>query len=165
MTLGPLDLDLHGPAAIVLTRDAFVESFSSSDRFDAELGADGSGVVEQLKRRLAADPTTVWGAVEDGRLVGLLVLGRFEETPPVGHLVLIAVGPEARGTGLADRLLALGEATLARSGFDRARLRVAARNKRALRFYRRHGWTDVGEYPVVPGLRVFERPLHEDVSG
>jgi ribosomal protein S18 acetylase RimI-like enzyme len=164
VTLGPLDLDLHGPAAIALTREAFVESFGSSERFDAELGVDGSGVVEQLKQRLAADPTRVWGATEDGRLVGLLVLGRFEETPPVGHLILIAVVPEARGTGLADRLLVLGEETLARSGYGRARLRVAARNTRALRFYRRHGWTDAGE-SSVPGLRVFERPLHEDVSG
>jgi hypothetical protein len=49
VTLGPLDLDLHGPAAIALTREAFVESFGSTERFDAELGADGSGVVPGLR--------------------------------------------------------------------------------------------------------------------
>ena len=58
----------------------------------------------------------------------------------------------------------LGQETLARSGFGRARLRVAARNARALRFYQRHGWTDVGESPALPGLRVFERQLLSEVS-
>jgi hypothetical protein len=47
--LGPLDIDQHGLAAIALTREAFVESFGSSDRFDAELGADGSGAVPGLR--------------------------------------------------------------------------------------------------------------------
>lgn len=164
MRIAPLDLDRHGPAAIALAREAFVESFGSTERFDAEAGADGSGLVQQLRRRQTADPTTVWGATEDGRLVGLLVLGRFEEIPPVGHLALIAVAPEGRGSGLADQLLVLAQETLARSGFDRARLRVAARNARALRFYQRHGWADVGESPLLPGLRVFERALPGPVS-
>ena len=74
------------------------------------------------------------------------------------------MAPEGRGSGLADQLLVLAQETLARSGFDRARLRVAARNARALRFYQRHGWADVGESPLLPGLRVFERALPGPVS-
>jgi GNAT superfamily N-acetyltransferase len=73
--------------------------------------------------------------------------------------VLIAVVPGAMGTRLASLLLSHAVATLTRAGFTRARLRAGGRNRRAVRFYLREGWTDVGEHPTVEGLRVFERAL------
>jgi GNAT superfamily N-acetyltransferase len=51
------------------------------------------------------------------------------------------VAPAARGTGLAARLLADGEARLRLSGVSLARLYCIEGNARAVRFYRKHGWT------------------------
>ena len=54
------------------------------------------------------------------------------------------VAPEARGTGLAEALLADGEARLAASGIREAHLLCLPENRRAVSFYERMGWTDHG---------------------
>ncbi len=159
MSILPLDLAAHGPAVIALARMAFVESFGSLERFEAQHGPDGTGVLTELSGRQARHPWALWGAVEDGVLRGLLVLGSLDERPPIGHVVIISVVPEARGTGLGSALLAHAARTLAAAGFVRARLRAGERNRRALRFYLREGWSDVGPHPAVPGMRVLERAL------
>jgi len=159
VNIAPLDIDRHGAAAIALARDAFVESFGSAERFERENGADGERLVGILRERQRTDPRWVMGAEEQGRLAGLLVLGALPGPPPRGHLMLLAVEPAARGTGLATRLLALAVETLRSGGWDRARLHVTERNARALRFYLREGWTDEGEHPAVPGVRILERAL------
>jgi ribosomal protein S18 acetylase RimI-like enzyme len=157
--IGPLDLHRHAGAAIALAREAFVESFGSSERFEREQGAEGERLVPFLQERQRTEPRWVVGAEEDGRLVGLLVLGAMPGPPPRGHLVLLAVEPAARGGGLAQQLLALAVETLCSGGWDRARLHVTERNARAMRFYLREGWTDQGEHPDVGGVRILERPL------
>jgi ribosomal protein S18 acetylase RimI-like enzyme len=58
----------------------------------------------------------------------------------------IYVDASARGTGVANALLAHGE-TVIRARFDRAWLAVVAGNARARRFYERNGWSDTG--PIV----------------
>ena len=158
MKIGPLDIDRHEAAAVALARDAFVESFGSSERFEREHGVNGERLAPFLRARQQRDPRWVSGAEENGRLVGLLVLGEHAGPPPCGHLMLLSVEPGVRGSGLASQLLALGVETLRSHGWDRARLHVTVRNARAVRFYLREGWTDAGE-SSVPGVRIFEREL------
>ncbi|NDV01775.1 GNAT family N-acetyltransferase [Pseudoroseicyclus tamaricis] len=57
------------------------------------------------------------------------------------------VSPAARGTGLASELLHDGEARLAATGVQEARLLCMAENTRAARFYGREGWRDAGTAP------------------
>jgi len=54
------------------------------------------------------------------------------------------IARDARGSGLAPRLLAEGEAMLAARGIDEAFLWCAVGNGRAYRFYLREGWRDGG---------------------
>jgi GNAT superfamily N-acetyltransferase len=55
------------------------------------------------------------------------------------------VAPDARGAGVADRLLGQGERCVAER-FGRAWLAVIAPNARARRFYARNGWSDAGPF-------------------
>ena len=68
-----------------------------------------------------------------GRPLGLCVASGDE-------IDQLYVTPVARGTGLAARLLADGEARLAASGVRVGRIACAIGNDRALRFYEKHGW-------------------------
>jgi GNAT superfamily N-acetyltransferase len=65
-----------------------------------------------------------------------------------GWLEAMYVRPAAWGTGLADRLHAAAVEELARRG-DSARLWVLEGNRRARRFYERHGWVPDGTSRVV----------------
>ena len=56
------------------------------------------------------------------------------------------VAPAARGSGLAARLLADGEARLAANGITRAHLLCVIENTRAAAFYARQGWQNMGVF-------------------
>ncbi len=56
----------------------------------------------------------------------------------------IFVAREARGTGLAQALLADGEARLAANGVRRAHLLCVIENTRAVHFYEAQGWENTG---------------------
>ncbi|MFB6103522.1 MAG: N-acetyltransferase family protein [Halobacteriaceae archaeon] len=62
----------------------------------------------------------------------------------------IYVSPDHRGTGVADDLLeaALGVVAEQSLPMDRIVLDVAPENERARRFYRRHGFTELGDLVV-----------------
>lgn len=87
------------------------------------------------------------------RLVGLLpetrVVGRVGE--PLGFCILkddelyqLYVSAEARGTGVANALIADAESRLASNGFETAWLACAIGNERAARFYEKCGWQRTG---------------------
>jgi len=79
--------------------------------------------------------TTV--AEVDGRVVGFVtVLG--------DELEQVYVAADARGTGVAGRLMEHGEHVVA-AEHEVAWLAVASGNARARRFYERTGWHDTGE--------------------
>lgn len=65
------------------------------------------------------------------------------------ELFQLFVHREARGTGVAQALMADGEARLAEAGVVTAWLACAIGNHRAARFYEKCGWAMVGVYPNV----------------
>lgn len=77
------------------------------------------------------------------------------------ELYQLFVAPEARGSGLASRLLADGESRLAARGVGMARLDVGLGNHRAARFYIREGWEETGtlEAEVDSSAGPFRLPL------
>ncbi len=76
-------------------------------------------------------------AEAEGRILGFSVI----EGNEIDQLFVAA---EARGTGLANALLAATEAELVRRGIRDAAIQCSAGNDRAHRFYARAGWRDSG---------------------
>ncbi len=75
-------------------------------------------------------------------------LGFAAVTPPWLHGLYVL--PEAWGTGVADRLHERAVEALRAAGTETARLWVLAENRRARRFYERHGWYPDGSTRDVP---------------
>lgn len=95
----------------------------------------------------------------DGELLGfVMVVGDEVEQ--------VFVAPAARGTGLADVLLAEAERQVAAGGHEVAWLAVVAGNARARRFYERCGWRDEGDLPyeVTAGGETFVSPCRRYVK-
>ncbi|QSR31581.1 GNAT family N-acetyltransferase [Nocardioides sp. S5] len=96
---------------------------------------------------------------EDGALLGfVMVVGDEVEQ--------VFVAAAARGTGLADVLLAEAERQVATSGHELAWLAVVAGNAWARRFYERCGWRDQGDLPyeVTAGGETFVSPCRRYVK-
>ncbi|GAA1069418.1 GNAT family N-acetyltransferase [Mycobacterium cookii] len=104
-----------------------------------------------------ADTTVAVSA--DGELLGfVMVVGDEVEQ--------VFVGRGARGTGLAEVLLAEAERQVAAGGHEVAWLAVVTGNARARRFYERCGWRDEGDLPyeVTAGGETFLSPCRRYVK-
>lgn len=92
-------------------------------------------LLEHLAAALDAGQTIRVAVVETGDVVGFVLID-----PATGWLDQIAVGPNVRGAGIADALLAAArEISPERIGLD-----VNADNPRAVAFYLREGFVEVG---------------------
>ena len=96
---------------------------------------------------------------EDGGLLGFVMVVDDE-------VEQVFVAREARGTGVADVLLAEAERRVSAAGHDEAWLAVVAGNARARRFYEKLGWRDTGDLPyeVVAGGATYVSPCRRYVK-
>jgi GNAT superfamily N-acetyltransferase len=76
-------------------------------------------------------------AARDGTILGFHILKADE-------VYQFYVAPDARGTGLAARLMRDAENRLRATGVTRAWLACTVGNTRAARFYEKSGWTCIG---------------------
>ncbi|WP_210495657.1 GNAT family N-acetyltransferase [Patulibacter sp. SYSU D01012] len=95
-----------------------------------------------------------------GAAVGCGGLRPLEEG--VAEIKRMYVDPLARGTGVADALLAALEAAATERGWTTLRLETGERQPDAMRFYARAGYAEIppfGPYVGAPFARCFERRL------
>ncbi|NPD06900.1 GNAT family N-acetyltransferase [Nocardioides sp. zg-1308] len=128
------------------------------------------------------------GRVPDGLTAARTLAAFHERTPPrvadttvaldeasglLGFVMVVDdeveqvfVGRAARGSGLAEQLLAEAERQVARAGHGEAWLAVVVGNARARRFYERCGWHDAGDLPyeVTAAGQTFVSPCRRYVK-
>ncbi|WP_448586445.1 N-acetyltransferase family protein [Thermaurantiacus sp.] len=94
----------------------------------------------------------------DGRLLGYVTLGHLDlPVAPSGRwwvLRQLYLEEEAKGTGLAQALMARALTEARARGVEELYLTVWIGNHRARRFYERHGFEEVGRYAFVVGSTV-----------
>jgi putative acetyltransferase len=100
---------------------------------------DFAGRVDWLRARWRNElvpSATIRIAEQNGRMVGFVTVD-----PQTGYLDQIVVAPEVWGTDVATVLMAEAR-RISPAGLE---LKVNADNARAIRFYEKHGFVDVGE--------------------
>ena len=136
-----------GPADYDALRELRLESLRRHPGFfAADPQQEAAMPKEEWLRRLAS--AVSFGGFVEGKLSGLLVFSRSTR-PKLAHtgdLGAMYVRDEARGSGLADALM---NAVIdhAATVVEQIRLTVNAENARAIRFYERHGFRQIGRIP------------------
>lgn len=152
----PIDLSHHTAVCIQFAEDMQVYNFGSAAQFH---GSDGKGAeryIERLRAQLSADPESGLHVWQDSEIVGQLILGRFIDLS-IGYISVFYVIPAERGRQVANVMEAYAADWFRKRGFASARLSVAPTNVRAMRFYRRHGWEDLGARADKPELHNMEK--------
>ena len=139
----PIDLDRHGDVFLTFVRDTHFCSFGTMDGFLDDNGQGEERFAERVRARLAEEPKSCLHVWKNGQIVGQLHLGRFID-PSIGYINLLYVAPEWRGAGIASLIEEYASAYFQSHGFRSARLSVAAHNLRAIRFYTKQGWKNLG---------------------
>ncbi len=109
-----------------------------------------------MRDKLSVDPGCclhVWCGDE---IVGQINLGRFID-PSVGYISVFYVAPVWRGSGVADAMEEFAAVWFKGRHFRSARLSVSPTNVRAVRFYIRRGWRDLGPRADKPELHNMEK--------
>jgi GNAT superfamily N-acetyltransferase len=109
----------------------------------------GTYSVAAFDAALARADTRVWVAERAGHLVGFaqITLGAAHEAAPAerpAELLRLYVQEPFTGAGLGTRLLAAAERLAGEAGADRLWLTPWVHNHRALAFYARRGYQDLG---------------------
>lgn len=109
------------------------------DGHDGHVPAELSAVrtAESFRSRTADRVAQTAVALLDGEVVGFVVTHDDE-------IEQVFVTRSARGSGVAQALMAEGLGCIAAAGHKQAWLVAAAGNARARRFYEREGWVDEG---------------------
>lgn len=107
---------------------------------------------EDWRERVSAPHLAFWLALQGERPVGTAGLW-VDDDLGGGVLIGMWVAPPERGGGAAERLVAEVGAEAERRGCARLVLHVDARNQRAIGFYARQGFHQVGEVSGVDGAR------------
>lgn len=110
---------------------------------------------EQFEAQLA-DPDYAFRVAEaDGQLMGYVKLGPnelpFDAPRGTYELHQLYLDEAAKGSGVADQLMAWAKDEARRRGFDHLSLSVYVDNHRARRFYDKRGFSEVGSYKFLVG--------------
>ena len=121
-----------------------LELLELSDAFHAELYPPEGNYLLSVDELRGA---TVVVARVDGKAIGM---GALVLKDGYAEIKRMFVRPEARGTGTADGILHLLEATARSAQVDALKLETGPLQPAALAFYERHGFTRIpafGDYP------------------
>jgi N-acetylglutamate synthase-like GNAT family acetyltransferase len=148
LTLRPAGPD-DVPAVAALVRAAFIGYVPRIGATPAPMSADHAAAVAAGHVRVAVD--------DAGAVVGVLVLVPFDD-----HLLVetIAVAPDAHGTGIGSRLLALADDVARDAGLAELRLYTNELMTENLAYYQRRGFVETHRASVHGFRRVFfSRPV------
>ena len=155
----PIDLEKNLDVAIRFREDAFICSFGIGDKFWQENGPKAERYVEWLKAKLDNDPYSAVHVWRSQQIIGQMELGSFKPEPSIGYINLYYIIPEFRGAGLSHVLDEYAVTYLRSKGHKKALLSVSPSNLRALRYYTRMGWVDIGVRPGLPEVNLMEKNL------
>lgn len=150
----PMDLEYRGERYLECYRDAWINAHGDLDGFS-------NIYLKIAKQRSAKNPLSVTEAFLGDKPIGLLELSIEQDAKEgAGCIAFYYIDEPYRGSGLAVQLL--GHATSIYRGLGRKtlRLRVADTNERAIAFYKKHGFHQVGhEEGSVGDLLVMEKNI------
>ena len=142
----PLEIRRTRPEDAEAAARAHTASAEAAYRGLAPPEPDGLGRRTAAWRQSLANPDVQsYVAVDDGRVIGVLNIGRGEDDPNVGVVRVLYVAPEWWASGAGQLLMDRAHTELARD-FDEAELTVLTANPRARRFYERNGWVEADTF-------------------
>lgn len=153
----PIDLSLHEDLCVQFAVDTHVESFGNADRFHETDSKRRQRYRDWLRERLNADPLAAVFVLLESEIIGQLTLGSWKSDPTVGYVNLYYLIPEWRGRGLSTQLEKYVESSMRQMGYRSARLSVSPTNLRALKFYEKNGWKNLGPRLGHPEVHYMEK--------
>jgi ribosomal-protein-alanine acetyltransferase len=118
-----------------------IRGISELSRDAIEFGLPWTWTPRRVAKSIAESSTNVVVVRQGGSLAGFAIMEYGEEE---AHVLLLAVHPANRRTGVGSALLSWLEATTRVAGMNLIRVEARAQNGGAISFYRKHGFEELG---------------------
>ena len=135
----PINLEQDWEICLKFRIDSYVVSFGSALNFEKDGGA--SHYKEWLSKKI----------------IGQIELGQMKSDLETGMVNLYYLAPEYRGQNLSYYLDQYAVNFLKSLGCKKARLNVSPTNSRAIAFYQKNDWKDLGPNPNHPEVHMMEK--------
>ena len=146
----PIDFSKNENLAIRFREDSFIVSFGEASAFHESDGHGAERHIDWLKAKHSRDPNSALHVWADSEIIGQVELGKLRDDPTCGYVNLYYLVAEARGKGLGTKLDRHAVGYFQSLGLKEAKLCVSPTNTRALAFYSRMGWGDLGPRVDIP---------------
>jgi ribosomal protein S18 acetylase RimI-like enzyme len=138
----PIDLHRHSSLCVKFRADSYACSFGSAQIFWDRFGVDGQKYLDMLARGGREYSYHAW---ENDEIVGQIELLIPDDNNSSGHVQLYCIVPEKRGAGRGVELDHFAMNLFRECGRKNVTLTVSPTNKRALSFYKKLGWKNLGQ--------------------
>lgn len=146
-----IDVDAHRELSREFERDTHMQSFGNLER----MIEPEEFIQAWLRGLIDKDPLSCVHAWLGDRIVGELRM-TLQRAAGEGYLFFVYLVPDQRGSGLADQLHTYAIDYFRARQVRRVMLSASPNNARALAFYARHGWRDLGPRPDAPHVNLHE---------
>jgi ribosomal protein S18 acetylase RimI-like enzyme len=153
LRFAPIDFEKDAEICVLFRRDSYFCSFGEGEAFEATGGA--VGYLELLRERHALLPEGIVHVWRNDHIIGQIE-AQLPSNAPGGYVNLFHLVPEERDRGTGALLQEYVVSLFTRRGVSSLRLSVSPTNARAMRFYAKHGWRDLGPRPDYVRVHLME---------
>ena len=146
-----IDLVRDADAAVAFRRDSYICSFGTDEAF-----GQVDSYLDWLRERISRQPrghVHIWNGAS---LIGQLEMLVQQTSPVRGYINLFYLVPEMRGRGFGDAIQHYAIEHMRAGGARFVRLSVSPTNTRAISYYLKHSWRDLGPRPDDASVRLME---------
>ena len=151
----PIDLDRHADTCITFRRDSYVCSFGTDEAFFKEGGPDGAGYIDWLRERIQELPEGCVHVWDNETIIGQMEMC-IRDDPGIGYINLFYLIPSARGDVAGDQLHDYALQLFRKLKISKLQLSVSPTNSRAVAYYQKHGWQNLGPRPDHKEVNLME---------
>lgn len=139
---------------IQFRRESYLISFGNLEQFEQDMKT----YVERMEHRISYFPQGNCHLWLDGEIIGQTEM-KFVEDPVVGYVSFFYLMPSVRGKGYGAALHARAVEEFSAIGRQVLQLSVSPSNSRALAFYAKMGWKNMGPRPGKEHMRLLAYSL------
>lgn len=147
-----IELPRDGDICVRFWRDAYACSFADPDQYRTRTDDE---YLQSLAARIAEYPQCCVHVISGSEIVGQMEM-KPRAGKPSGYVYLFYLAPALRESGAGDALHEYVVAVATDMGVQKLQLNVSPSNRRALAYYRKHGWVDLGVQPGHEEVHLME---------
>ena len=140
----PINLQKDGDLCVRFRADSFSISFGHERDFWGEDGHGDKRYLEWLQKKITSTPPMAYHLWSENEILGQIELDYYKGDKTIGYVNLFYLAHEHRGRGAASHLDDFTTSFFKSLGVNRLLLSVSPTNQRALSFYKKNGWRDLG---------------------